>query len=198
LQIYLHGTYLAAFLNSSSANGIPTISSFSCHFGRCVLPPNIFTFAPLRLVSIVQLITVHCSVHCPSLLFVTAFCHRFLSLLIIIAFCHCSVQWLVFQVLHSSLKCLLVCCLFYRVWKLILRLHFSHCKRILSYVCSCILQFESVRCCGLPHPCSLLFALNSNISSPWPSLINLCTSAMSCFSNLSSSVSRLNSAHLSL
>ncbi len=80
------------------------------------------TFAPLRLVYIVQFITVHCSVHCSSLLFVTAFYHRFLSRLIITAFRHCSVQWLVLQVLHGSLKCLLVCCLFHIVWQLIPRL----------------------------------------------------------------------------
>jgi hypothetical protein len=39
------------------------------------------TFAPWRLASIIQFITVHCSVHCPSLLYVIAFCHCLSSLL---------------------------------------------------------------------------------------------------------------------
>ncbi len=63
------------------------------------------TFAPLLLASIVQLITVHCSVHCPF----TVFRHCFSSLFFVTAFRHCSVQWPVLMVLHGSLECLLVC-----------------------------------------------------------------------------------------
>jgi hypothetical protein len=110
---------------------------------------------------------------------------------------HCSVQWLlIVQVLHGSLEYLIVCCLFYKVWQLIPRFHYSLIAK--EYFLMSVRAYCTARPCAFAACLVLapsLFALNSNMSSAWPSFINLCTIAISCFSRLSS-VFRPNSAHI--
>ncbi len=127
----------------SGGSGSATLP-FSRHFRRGGFPPNIFHICSIA----ISTGTYPLFISSLFIVLVTAFRHCFMSPPIITAFRHCSVQWPVLQVLHGSLECLLVCFLLYRVWQLIPKLHYSHRKRIFSYVCPCIVNCVSKRCCG--------------------------------------------------